>query len=66
MSGSVLIRSDWIEFVRSLFVQFEWSGHHFVGQIPKPEGQPEGTVYRAKDLRRFDYVERREHARVAL
>eukprot|EP00974_Lingulodinium_polyedra_P092842 8995043-Lingulodinium_polyedra.AAC.1 len=37
-----------------------------IGHIPKPEGQPEGTVYRAQDLERPDVIRRRARVRVAL
>eukprot|EP00974_Lingulodinium_polyedra_P113015 10939262-Lingulodinium_polyedra.AAC.1 len=49
-----------IEVVHSSFDQSKWSGYRFVGQIPKVESPPKGTVYRAKDLKRPDIIARRE------
>eukprot|EP00974_Lingulodinium_polyedra_P043886 4214150-Lingulodinium_polyedra.AAC.1 len=62
MSGALLARSDGIEVARGSYEATKWPGGHFIGQIPEPEDQPEGAVYRAKDLER---PERREHVRFA-
>eukprot|EP00974_Lingulodinium_polyedra_P004001 375776-Lingulodinium_polyedra.AAC.1 len=65
MSGTVLIRSDLIEDARGPLDVSKWSGDHFIGQIPKPEDLPEGTVCRTKDLKRPDRNKRRERAWIA-
>eukprot|EP00974_Lingulodinium_polyedra_P055986 5384132-Lingulodinium_polyedra.AAC.1 len=63
MSGSVVIRTDWIEVAHGAFDHAKWSGDRHRGQSPKPSSHPGVSFYRAGDIARFARVERHVSAR---